>query len=127
MVNSLKRKPVHEQAPAKNVKKPKRAEVNYLPPHPQGKTIESLEKERVELLCEVIKRDNCQVVAEKMAKTFSLRRQEIIYEAPAIRDFMQRWPALFDATQVKRFSDVFMLIYFLFLLFTIVSISSCKC
>jgi len=109
VVNSLKRKPSHEQAPAKNVKKPKKAEVNYLPPHPQGETIESLEKERMELLCEVMKRDNCQVVAEKMAKTFSLRRQEIIYEAPAIRDFVQRWPALFDATQVKKFSVIFML------------------
>ncbi|XP_041851007.1 uncharacterized protein LOC121646185 [Melanotaenia boesemani] len=100
-VNSLKRKPAHEQAPAKNVKKPKKAEVNYLPPHPQGETSESLEKERVDLLCEVTKRDNCQVVAEKMAKTFSLRRQEIIYEAPAIRDFMERWPALFDPTQIN--------------------------
>ncbi|XP_076020564.1 uncharacterized protein LOC143011539 [Genypterus blacodes] len=101
VVNSLKRKPAHEQAPAKNVKKPKKAEVNYLPPHPQGETSESLEKERVDLLREVTKRDNCQVVAEKMAKTFSLRRQEVIYDAPAIRDIMERWPALFDATQIN--------------------------
>lgn len=102
VVNSLKRKPAHEQAPAKNVKKPKKAEVNYLPPHPQGETSGSLEKERVDLLCEVMKRDNCQVIAGKMGKTFSLRRQEIVYEAPAIRNFMERWPALFDATQVTK-------------------------
>ncbi|GAA6221199.1 uncharacterized protein LOC102079676 [Lates japonicus] len=101
VVNSLKRKPAHEQAPAKNVKKPKRAEANYLPPHPQGETNGSLEKERVDLLREVTKRDNSQVVAEKMAKTFSLRRQEIIYDAPAIGDFMERWPALFDAAQIN--------------------------
>lgn len=101
VVNSLKRKASHEQTPAKNVKKPKKAEVNYLPPFPQGETSESLEKERVELLCEIMKRDNGQVVAEKMAKTFSLRRKEIIHEAPAVREFMQRWPALFDATQVR--------------------------
>lgn len=102
VVNSLKRKPAHEQAPAKNFKKPKKAKVNYLPPHPQGETSGSLEKERVDLLCEVMKRDNCQVIAGKMGKTFSLRRQEIVYEAPAIRNFMERWPALFDATQVTK-------------------------
>lgn len=96
VVNSLKKKASHKQTPAKNIKKPKKAEVNYLPPFPQGKTSESLEKERVELLCEIMKRENAQVVAEKMAKTFSLRRKEIIDEEPAIWDFMQRWPALFD-------------------------------
>lgn len=80
------------------MKKPKKAEVNYLPPHPKGET--SLEKDSVDLLHEVTKRDNCQVVTEKIAKTFSLRRQEIIYEAPAIRDLMEHWPALFGATQV---------------------------
>ncbi|KAF3837728.1 hypothetical protein F7725_009496 [Dissostichus mawsoni] len=58
-----------------------------------------LEKKRVDLLGEVTKRDDCQVVAEKMAKTFSLCRQEIMIEAPAIKDFMERWPALFDAIQ----------------------------
>lgn len=82
------------------MKKPKKAEVNYLPPHPKGETSGSLEKDSVDLLHEVTKRDNCQVVTEKIAKTFSLRRQEIIYEAPAIRDLMEHWPALFGATQV---------------------------
>lgn len=85
----------------KMLKSQKKAEVNYLPSFPQGETSESLEKERVELLCEVMKRENSQVIAEKMAKTFSLRRNEIIHEAPAIRDFMQCWPALFHATQVR--------------------------
>lgn len=94
-------KPAEDQTPAKNVKKSKKAEVNYLPPHPQGETSGSLEKKRVDLLSEVTKRDNCQVVVEKMAKTFSLRRQHIIFEAPAIKDFMVRWPALFDATHVS--------------------------
>lgn len=110
VVNSLQRKPAQEQAPAKNIKKPKKAELNYLPPHPpQGETNESLEKERLDLLLEVTKRDNCQVVAAKMAKTFSLRRQEIIHEARAIRDFMERWPALFDATQVSVFKAILLI------------------
>lgn len=100
-VNSLKRKTTHDQYPAKNVKKPKKAEVNYLPPHAPGESSESLEKERVELLSEVMKRDNSRVVAQKMAKTFSLRREEIVKEAPAISDFMKRWPALFSEAQVR--------------------------
>ncbi|XP_076745832.1 uncharacterized protein LOC112433483 isoform X2 [Maylandia zebra] len=99
-VNSLKRKMTCDQYPAKNVKKPKKAEVNYLPPHAQGETSESLEKERIELLSEVMKRDNSRMVAQKMDKTFSLRREEIVKEAPAISDFMKRWPALFSEVQI---------------------------
>ncbi len=75
--------------------------MNYLPPHAPGESSESLEKERVELLSEVMKRDNSRVVAQKMAKTFSLRREEIVKEAPAISDFMKRWPALFSEAQVR--------------------------
>lgn len=101
VVNSLKKKTADDQSPAKNVKKPKKAEVNYLPPHPQGESSKSLEQERVNLLHEVTKRTNVQVVSDKMGKTFSLRRQEIIYNAPEIRDILERWPALLDATQVS--------------------------
>lgn len=101
-MSSLRRKATNDQAPAKNVKKPKKAEVNYLPPHPQGETDESLEQERVNLLYEVTKRDNYHMVSQKMVKTFSFRRQEIIYEAPAVSNIMQRWPASFDAAQVKK-------------------------
>lgn len=104
VVNSLKRKASHEQTPAKNVEKTKKAEVNYL--FHKVKTSESLEKERVELLCEIMKRENGQVVAEKMANTFSLRRKEIIHEEPAVRDFMQRWPALFDAAQERNVKNL---------------------
>lgn len=35
-----------------------------------------MEKERVELLNEVRKRNNCQIINEKMAKTFSIHRNE---------------------------------------------------
>lgn len=103
-VNSLKRKMTCDQYKknlVKNVKKPKKAEVNYLPPHAQSETSESLEKERIELLSEVMKRDNSRVVAQKMDKTFSLRREEIVKEVPAISDFMKRWPALFSEVQVR--------------------------
>nr|XP_057928427.1 uncharacterized protein LOC131129192 isoform X2 [Doryrhamphus excisus] len=100
-VNSLRKKRAHEKAPAKNIKKPRRAEVNYLPPHPQGETEGTLEHVRLELLDEVKKRNNCQVISEKMAKTFSIRRQEVVNQAPQICDIRDRWPALFDATQIN--------------------------
>ncbi|XP_024658714.2 uncharacterized protein LOC112430002 [Maylandia zebra] len=100
-VNSLKRKQAHEKTPSKNLKKPRKAEVNYLPPHPQGETEESLEKERLELLDEVKKRNNYRIISEKMAKTFSNRRQEVVNLAPPVNDFRSRWPALFDAAQIN--------------------------
>ncbi|XP_019207840.1 sterile alpha motif domain-containing protein 3 isoform X3 [Oreochromis niloticus] len=100
-VNSLKRKQAHEKTPSKNLKKPRKAEVNYLPPNPQGETEESLEKERLQLLDEVKKRNNYRIISEKMAKTFSSRRQEVVNLAPPVSDFKSRWPALFDATQIN--------------------------
>lgn len=43
-VNTLRRKCPADAHPAKNVKKTKKAEVNYLPPHPVGENQETLEK-----------------------------------------------------------------------------------
>ncbi|XP_016394878.1 uncharacterized protein LOC107729044 [Sinocyclocheilus rhinocerous] len=81
-VNCLKRKLAADKTPAKNWKKAKKSEVNYLPPHPQGETDASLEKERVELLYEYKKRDNNRVINEMMSKTFSLRRKDVIQKLP---------------------------------------------
>ncbi|XP_051519995.1 uncharacterized protein LOC127421196 isoform X1 [Myxocyprinus asiaticus] len=99
--NSIKRKAIDERTPAKNVKKPKKAEVNYLPPHPHGETDETLEKERVELLNEVKKRDNNQTVCLKMQKTFSYRRKEIILKSLPVVHLKARWPALFQPSQIE--------------------------
>lgn len=101
-VNSLKKKRAHEKQPAKNIKKPRKAEVNYLPPHLHGETEETLEQERVKLLDEVKKRNNQQIINEKMPKTFSIRRQEVINQVPLVSDFKDRWPALFDAAQINQ-------------------------
>lgn len=100
-VNSLKRKHPDHMQPARNVKKPKKAEVNYLPPYPTGETKETLENERVQLIEETKKKDNSKVINEKMAKTFSLRRQEVVSKCPMIADLKERWPALFTASQVS--------------------------
>ncbi|XP_053095998.1 uncharacterized protein LOC117599184 [Pangasianodon hypophthalmus] len=83
------------------VKKPRRAELNYLPPHPPGETTQNLEKIRVELLREVNIRNNWKIVNEMMARTFSSRRKEIVEDSPAIEQLVKRWPALFHSTQIE--------------------------
>ncbi|KAI4872416.1 hypothetical protein NFI96_031728, partial [Prochilodus magdalenae] len=100
-INSLKRKSPGEKNPAKNCKRPKRAEVNYLPPHPSGETSSSLERERQELLNEVKKKNNTKVIQEKMAKTLSYRRLEVVSGSPAADEFRERWPALFCDAEIK--------------------------
>ncbi|XP_029915206.1 uncharacterized protein LOC115364767 isoform X2 [Myripristis murdjan] len=100
-INSMRRKPPGEKYPAKNCKRPKRAEVNFLPPHPSGETGDSLEVERQELLSDVKKKDNTKVIQEKMAKTFSCRRLEVVSGTPSAADFKERWPALFCEAEIK--------------------------
>ncbi|KAL6489211.1 hypothetical protein MHYP_G00029520 [Metynnis hypsauchen] len=83
------------------VKKPQKAELNYLPPFPPGESKQTLERLRVELLSDFKIRNNQKAIAEKMARTFSCRRQEIVEDSPPVRDLLERWPALFGAIQVK--------------------------
>ncbi|KAK0148915.1 hypothetical protein N1851_010668 [Merluccius polli] len=64
MCNALKRKSPADQKSAKSVKKPRKAEVNYLPPYPAGENEESQEQERIQLLTEVTKRDNSKIQDE---------------------------------------------------------------
>ena len=101
MCNALKRKSPADQKSAKNVKKPRKAEVNYLPPYPAGEDEESQEHERIQLLTEVRKRDNNKIIKEKMAKTFAHRRNDIVNQSPTIEDIKARWPALFEASNVS--------------------------
>ncbi|XP_063049243.1 uncharacterized protein LOC134443319 [Engraulis encrasicolus] len=85
----------------KGLKRPKKAEVNYLPPLPLGETKETMEEERVVLLTEVKKANNDKIISEKMEKTFPYRRLEVVNQMPAVPDVMERWPALFYDSQVK--------------------------
>ena len=62
-----------------------------------GKTLEQV---RVELLYECKKKDNDKVINDKMAKTFSLHRNDIILKKPPVTDFKAGWPALFALCQV---------------------------
>uniref|UniRef100_A0A3P9IJX0 Uncharacterized protein n=1 Tax=Oryzias latipes TaxID=8090 RepID=A0A3P9IJX0_ORYLA len=100
-VNALKHKPAEKCSPAYDVKRPKRGEVDYCPPFPLGESEQSLETIRIKLLSDVKKRNNRDTIKDKMNKTFSLRRQELIYDAPMISDLQERWPALFDPAEIN--------------------------
>ncbi|XP_063330975.1 bis(5'-adenosyl)-triphosphatase isoform X1 [Pelmatolapia mariae] len=99
--NAMKHKSPGDQKSANKVKKPRKAEVNYLPPYPAGEDEDSQEEERIQLLTEVKKRDNNKVIKEKMAKTFAHRRHEIVNLSPSIEDIKARWPALFEASHLQ--------------------------
>lgn len=94
-INSMKNRQLSNSSSPNQVKKPRRAEVNFCPHYPAGEDRESPEKERVELLSEVKKRNNHQVIKEKMEKTFARRRYEVVQDMPFIAEFKSRWPALF--------------------------------
>ncbi|KAJ7983855.1 hypothetical protein DPEC_G00370530 [Dallia pectoralis] len=100
-VNSLKHKKEGQGKAAANIKKPRKAEVNYIPQHPKGESTESLENEIIDLLSELKKRDNEVVIKDKMGKTFSHRRLEIVEQRPLIKDVVNRWPALFQETEIN--------------------------
>lgn len=100
-INSLKNKRSGQQTPAANIKKPRKGDVNFCPNIPNGETRDSLEMERVALLTEVKKKKKDEaVIKEKMQRTFSLRRQEILQE-PKIPEFLNKWPALFDVSEIN--------------------------
>lgn len=105
-VNSLKNKRKGQEKAASNIKKARKAEVNFLPSFPCGETKESLEIERVAILSEVKKRHNDAVVKEKMAKTFAYRRQEVVQGSPLISEMVNKWPALFTVSEVSITDDI---------------------
>ncbi|TNN53222.1 hypothetical protein EYF80_036583 [Liparis tanakae] len=61
----------------------------------------SLEEVRQELIHEVRKKNNTEVIQEEMAMTFSMRRLETVTGSPAADDFEQRRPALFSEAEIK--------------------------
>ncbi|KAJ4947851.1 hypothetical protein JOQ06_009882, partial [Pogonophryne albipinna] len=90
VVNSLKSKAATDAFPAKKVKRPKRAEANFYPSFPTGANLESLEKERLELLTDIRIRNNNRVIADKMAHTFAYRRQEVTEDIHLRRECVLR-------------------------------------
>lgn len=99
-VNMLKRKAPTDAAPAKGIKKTKKAEVNYLPPHPVGLDSHTLEEERIQLIQEAQKTNNTNIISEKMSKSFSIQRQEVVAQSP-VSALVERLSAFFTEAQVR--------------------------
>lgn len=98
LVNSVKR---GSQDSPRNVKKPKRFEINFLPNMPSGENESSMESKRLEIVEEMKKRHpSSTLIAQYMDKTFSLRRKELVEKEPSVKETLQRWPALFRESQV---------------------------
>ncbi|KAL0984765.1 hypothetical protein UPYG_G00146620 [Umbra pygmaea] len=78
-----------------NIKRPKRAEVNFLPNFPQGKDLSSLEQLRQTIVEEVKKTEkNLPLIRKMMETTFPLMRQNIVMSCPPVSELMDLWPAL---------------------------------
>lgn len=78
-----------------NIKRPKRAEVNFLPNFPQGKDPSILEQLRQTIVEEVTKTEKSLPLIRKMMETtFPLRRQTIVMSCPPVNELMNLWPAL---------------------------------
>ncbi|XP_056222389.1 uncharacterized protein LOC130162641 [Seriola aureovittata] len=56
---------------------------------------------RKALLLDVKERNNREAVKFKMEKTFAYRTQEVVRDAPMVDDFMARWPALFEVSEIN--------------------------
>ncbi|KAL6099179.1 uncharacterized protein ACO6RY_18155 [Pungitius sinensis] len=101
LANTLKSKAPEDALPAKKVKRPRRGEANHIPDIPTGETPDKLEKQRLSLLSEVKKQNNRAVIKDKMGKTFSLRRQEIVGKELGVEELKERWPALFTMAEAS--------------------------
>ena len=89
------------QAPHANIKRPKRAEVNFLPNFPRGEDAASLEQLRLQIVDEVKRSDkNLLLIGKLMQTTFALRRKEVINDEPPVGEILERWPALKIESQV---------------------------
>nr|XP_046264965.1 uncharacterized protein LOC124069661 isoform X4 [Scatophagus argus]XP_046264967.1 uncharacterized protein LOC124069661 isoform X4 [Scatophagus argus]XP_046264968.1 uncharacterized protein LOC124069661 isoform X4 [Scatophagus argus]XP_046264969.1 uncharacterized protein LOC124069661 isoform X4 [Scatophagus argus] len=98
--NSLKNKRPGEMKPAQNVKKARKGEVMYLPHYPSGESSEHQEQQRLKILSELKKRERA-TINELMSNTFAHRRQDVVHLQLSIKEIRERWPALFDVSQVN--------------------------
>ncbi|KAF4100608.1 uncharacterized protein LOC131525469 [Onychostoma macrolepis] len=104
-VNSGKRSQSNQESecPHSNIKKARRAEVNYLPNFPKGENAESLEKQRLQIIEEVSKTErNHGLIERLMQSTFALRRKQIVVDNPSqpVKSFLEKWPALRLESQI---------------------------
>lgn len=103
-VNSGKRSRnnLDKQSSHSNIKRPKRAEVNFLPNFPKGENLESMEQIRLQIADEVKMTDkSLPRIASLMQTTFALRRKEIVSDELPVGEILERWPALTLESQVR--------------------------
>ncbi|XP_071061694.1 uncharacterized protein [Pseudochaenichthys georgianus] len=81
--------------------KGKESRGEFCPTYPIAETEESLEAMQRALLLDAKKRNNRDIVKLKMEKTFALRRHEVVRDGPMVEDFMARWPALFEVSEIN--------------------------
>ncbi|RXN31607.1 sterile alpha motif domain-containing 3-like protein [Labeo rohita] len=87
--------------PNKDIKKPRKGEINFLPENPEGMDDHNLEGVREVLANEMKKtKPNGSLVKKHMDMTFALRRKEVVNDKPDISQMILRWPALFTESQV---------------------------
>lgn len=92
-----------KEHPHCNIKRARKAEVNFIISLPMDQTPATLETMRGEIVQEVEKTERNQLVIGKlMNTTYALRRQEIVGApvSPRVRDVVDRWPALLMESQV---------------------------
>lgn len=93
-----------KQSPHTDIKRPKRAEVNFLPNFPRGEDNDSLDQLRLQIVDEVKRSEKNHVLITKlMHTTFALRRKEIISDDLPVAEILDRWPALTMVSQVRMF------------------------
>lgn len=91
-----------------NIKRPRRAEVNFLPNFPRGEDTSSLEHLRKEIVEEVKKTEkNLTLIRKMMQTTFALRRQTIVKTCPPVNELMDLWPALKMESEVNWIISLF--------------------
>lgn len=101
-VNSGKRS--RDEHPHANIKRPKRAEVNFLPNFPKGEDGASLGMLRLQMVDELQTTDiNLPLVSKLMDTTFALRRREVIHDDICVVEVLERWPALKMDSEVSFF------------------------
>ncbi|KAL6481996.1 hypothetical protein MHYP_G00100760 [Metynnis hypsauchen] len=98
--NSLKNKHPDDRSPAKNIKKARKGEVVFLPHYPVGDSKEQQELDRCQLIAESKKKEST-AIKDLMYRTFAHRRHDVVSLQMSIKDLKDRWPALFNASQVS--------------------------
>lgn len=101
--NSLKNKRPHEKSAAKNIKKARKGEVVFIPHYPAGGSNEQQELDRNQLIAESKKRDST-VMTDLMCRTFAHRRHDVVSRQMSIDDIKERWPTLFNVSQVSNWN-----------------------